>query len=673
MRTLARWASSSEHTTMMLLALLIGSLGGLGAVAFRALIEAVQRIGWGPGSYSLELVAEHPWWWIVLLPAAGGLIVGLLVYFGAREAKGHGVPEVMEAVAMRSGVIRPRLVVIKSLASAISIGSGGSVGREGPIVQIGSALGSTLGQWFKIRGARLKTLVGCGAAAGIAATFNAPVAGALFAVEVILGDFGVSQFSPIVISSVVATVISRHFLGDFPAFIVPQYEMLSAWELIFYAALGLAAGVVGHAFVKILYRFEDAFDAIPIRQNWILTPLGGLAVGAMALAFPQVLGVGYEAIEQALRGELMLQMLLALIFVKLLATSITIGSGGSGGVFAPSLFLGSMIGGLVGVLAHGYFPEQTAASGAYALVGMGAVVAATTRAPITAILIIFELTSDYKLIVPLMESCILATILAAHLNKESIYTMKLVRRGIELFRGHERSVLRSMQVAEVLDSDVVTVRNEEPLGKLLDRVTETTRGFYYVVDDDQRLYGIISLADLRRSLRSFDALSDLIVAGDLVHDEVPFLTPEQDLDCVMKLFSGKQWEELPVVESAGDPKLVGGLSRRQLMDAYNQELMRRDMAAGLGGGVAATETGDVMLGGGYRMIELELPTEFQGKSLREIDLRARFSAQVLLIRRRDDEGQSEEIVPAPDTELRPGDRLVLMGTERELGPLRRLG
>ncbi len=658
---------------MMLLALLIGSLGGLGAVAFRALIEAVQRIGWGPGSYSLELVAEHPWWWIVLLPAAGGLIVGLLVYFGAREAKGHGVPEVMEAVAMRSGVIRPRLVVIKSLASAISIGSGGSVGREGPIVQIGSALGSTLGQWFKIRGARLKTLVGCGAAAGIAATFNAPVAGALFAVEVILGDFGVSQFSPIVISSVVATVISRHFLGDFPAFIVPQYEMLSAWELIFYAALGLAAGVVGHAFVKILYRFEDAFDAIPIRQNWILTPLGGLAVGAMALAFPQVLGVGYEAIEQALRGELMLQMLLALIFVKLLATSITIGSGGSGGVFAPSLFLGSMIGGLVGVLAHGYFPEQTAASGAYALVGMGAVVAATTRAPITAILIIFELTSDYKLIVPLMESCILATILAAHLNKESIYTMKLVRRGIELFRGHERSVLRSMQVAEVLDSDVVTVRNEEPLGKLLDRVTETTRGFYYVVDDDQRLYGIISLADLRRSLRSFDALSDLIVAGDLVHDEVPFLTPEQDLDCVMKLFSGKQWEELPVVESAGDPKLVGGLSRRQLMDAYNQELMRRDMAAGLGGGVAATETGDVMLGGGYRMIELELPTEFQGKSLREIDLRARFSAQVLLIRRRDDEGQSEEIVPAPDTELRPGDRLVLMGTERELGPLRRLG
>lgn len=658
---------------MMLLALAIGTFGGLGAVGFRSLIEWVQRVSWGPGGYSLALVAEKPWWWILALPAFGGLLVGLVVYYGAREAKGHGVPEVMEAVAMRSGVIRPRLVVVKSLASAISIGTGGSVGREGPIVQIGSALGSTLGQWFKFRGARLKTLVGCGAAAGIAATFNAPVAGALFAVEVILGDFGVSQFSPIVISSVVATVISRHFLGDFPAFIVPQYEMVSAWELLFYGTLGLAAGIVGHAFVKALYGLEDAFDAIPIRRTWILTPAGGMLIGAMALLFPQVLGVGYEAIDQALRGEMALQFLLILIFIKILATGITIGSGGSGGIFAPSLFLGSMTGGVVGITAHRFFPELTGASGAYALVGMGALVAATTRAPITAILIIFELTSDYKLIVPLMESCIIATILASGLNRESIYTMKLVRRGIELFRGHERSVLRSMQVGEVLDPDVVTVPDEEPLGRLLERVADTPRGFYYVVGEEGALHGIISLADLRRSLTSVEALSDLIVAGDLVHDEVPALTPEQDLDCVMKLFGGQQWEELPVIESVDTHRLIGGLSRRQLMDAYNQELMRRDMATGLGGGVAATETGDVVLGGGYRMLEVDLPGGFEGKSLREIDLRAEFSVHVLLLRRLDDEGRTVDTVPAPDSELREGDRLVIMGMEKDLASLRRLG
>ncbi|MFQ5691314.1 MAG: chloride channel protein, partial [Gemmatimonadota bacterium] len=222
----------------------IGCLGGLGAVGFRLLIKLVQRGAWGDVTYSLDLVRSHPWWWILLIPAVGGLIIGPLVYFLAPEAKGHGVPEVMEAVAMRSGAIRPRLVLVKSLASGLCIGTGGSVGREGPIVQIGSALGSTIGQWLRVSGTRLRTLAACGAAAGIAATFNAPIAGALFAVEIILGDFGVSQFSPIVISSVMATVISRHFLGDFPAFEVPPHQMVSAWELVTFGMLGIVAAVV---------------------------------------------------------------------------------------------------------------------------------------------------------------------------------------------------------------------------------------------------------------------------------------------------------------------------------------------------------------------------------------------------------------------------------------------
>lgn len=655
---------------MMLLALMIGLLGGLGAVAFRWLIEFVQAVGWGSGTFSLDMVREHAWWWVLSLPAIGGLIVGPLVYFGAREAKGHGVPEVMEAVALRSGVIRPRLVIIKSLASAICIGTGGSVGREGPIVQIGSALGSALGQWFKIGGGRLRTLVGCGAAAGIAATFNAPVAGALFAAEIVLQNFGVSQFSPIVISSVVATVVSRLFLGDFPAFIVPEYDMVSPWELIFYGVLGLCAALVAHVFVKALYAIEDAFDAVPFRHPWLFAPLGGAAVGAMALAFPEVLGVGYEAIEQALRGELAIQILGILILAKILATSITIGSGGSGGIFAPSLFLGSMIGGLVGTVAHQFFPGITASSGAYALVGMGALVAGTTHAPITAILIIFELTNDYALIVPLMEACIIANLITSRLNRESIYTMKLVRRGVELVRGREASVLRSMHVLDVLETDAATVPSNEPLGKIIKRVTRDPRGFYYVVDDERRLRGVIALADLRRSLPSVEALSDLIVAEDLVHEEVPVLTPDLDLSRVMKVFGGKRWEELPVVRSAEDHRLLGTLSRRSLMDAYNQELIRRDMAEGLGGGLAATETDEVVLGGGYSMLEISMPMEFAGQSLREIDVRARYGVQVLLLRRPNEAGGQEEVVPGPDEVLRATDRLVLMGKETEIATLR---
>ncbi len=311
---------------------------------FRYLITAVQRLFWGDWTFSLELVRSHPKWWILLAPAIGGLLVGPLVYFFAREAKGHGVPEVMEAVALRAGVIRPRLVLVKSLASAISIGSGGSVGREGPIVQIGSALGSAIGQLLRVSGRRLKTLVGCGTAAGIAATFNAPIAGALFAVEVILGEFGVAQFSPIVISSVMATVVSRHYRGGCPAFVVPEYEMNSAWELLVYLLLGVVAAFVALGFTRLLYWAEDLFDALPIKP-WLTATLGGLAVGGVGIFSPHVLGVGYEAMAQALRGELVLGVLAMLLAVKVLATGLTIGSGGSGGVFAPSLFRWSMFGG----------------------------------------------------------------------------------------------------------------------------------------------------------------------------------------------------------------------------------------------------------------------------------------------------------------------------------------
>ena len=299
--------------------------------------------------------------------------MGPLIYFFAREAKGHGVPEVMAAVALRGGVIRKRVVSVKALASAISIGSGGSVGREGPIVQIGSALGSTFGQWLKLPAAQLRTVVGCGAAAGVSATFNAPIAGALFAAEVVVGNFAVAQLSPIVISSVVATVVSRFFLGNHPAFPVPDYQLVSPLELIPYMITGIVAGFVALAFMLSLYKAEDLFDETPIPE-WGRAAVGGLMVGAIGIFLPNVYGVGYSTISAALTSELSAGLLFTLILVKIAATSITIGSGGSGGVFAPSLFLGAMTGGFCGTIIHQWFPDATATSGAYALVTMGAVV-----------------------------------------------------------------------------------------------------------------------------------------------------------------------------------------------------------------------------------------------------------------------------------------------------------
>ncbi|MEE8167053.1 MAG: chloride channel protein, partial [Myxococcota bacterium] len=337
----------SDHIYMVVVAALIGLLAGFGAVGFRLLIELVNRIAWGQGPVTLEHLAGLPLWWKVLAPAAGGLVVGLITWRFAREAKGHGVPEVMEAVALRGGRIRPRVVIAKMLASGVCIGSGGSVGREGPIVQIGSALGSTVGQLLKIDRARLRTLVGCGAAAGIAGTFNAPVAGALFALEVILGDFGVTQFSPIVISSVAATVVSRRFLGDFPAFDVPPYSLVHASELFAYVGLGILAGLAALAFTRTLYAFEDAFEKRRA-PSWLKPVLGGVLIGLIGIMVPHIFGVGYEAIDQALQGTMAWKFMLLLVGLKILAVSITIGSGGSGGIFAPSLFIGAMLGGAVG-------------------------------------------------------------------------------------------------------------------------------------------------------------------------------------------------------------------------------------------------------------------------------------------------------------------------------------
>jgi CIC family chloride channel protein len=664
-------AKTAEHAFMVVVAVGIGFLGGLGAVGFRLLIKLVQRGAWGNWSYTLDLVASHPWWMILLIPAVGGLIVGPIIYFLAPEAKGHGVPEVMEAVAMHSGAMRPRLVLVKALASGVTIGTGGSVGREGPIVQIGSAIGSMIGQWLRVSGARLRTLAACGAAAGIAATFNAPIAGALFAVEVILGDFGVTQFSPIVISSVMATVVSRHFLGDFPAFEVPPHELISAWELIIYGLLGVVAAAVALAFIRLLYGAEDLFERLPMRA-WIQPAIGGLLIGLMAIGFPEILGVGYEATNAALWGRLGLGALALLIPLKLLATSITIGSGGSGGVFAPSLFLGAMTGGLVGKVANLWFPAVTGSHGGYALVGMGAVVAGATHAPITAILIIFELTADYKLILPLMAACIVSTLITTRVRRGSIYTTKLLRRGLDIHRGQELNLLKSLRVRDVMSEDVATVGENESLGALLRALSGTRHNTIYAVDAQNRLIGAIDPPELRDAASHAPALSDLLVARELTVEDSPTVAPDQDLDVVSRLFKGRSVSELPVVDRDG--VLLGVITRGHLIDAYNQELLKRDMVAAIAGDIAASAKEEVMVGEDYRLAELDAPGSFIGRSIGDLEIRQRYSVEVLLVRRPSDTTSTAavEFVPGIETVIQRGDRIVVLGTSSALSRLRAL-
>jgi len=563
----------SEYTVTIVLAIFIGILGGFGAVGFRLLIQTFQSLFYGPGPSLLDTVRSISWYWRIFIPVIGGGIVGPLIFFFAREAKGHGVPEVMEAVTMRSGLIRKRVVIVKSLASAISIASGGSVGREGPIVQIGSGIGSTLGQILRVSGNRMRNLVGCGAAAGIAATFNAPIAGAIFALEVILGEFTIGTFGPIVLASVMATVISRAYLGNFPAFDVPKYNLVSIWEIPAYLIMGVLAGLVALLFIKSLYKAEDLWDDLKFPE-YLKPALGGVTIGIIALIFPHILGVGYEAITLALLGKMSWFLLLALVFAKITATSLTIGSGGSGGIFAPSLFIGAMMGGIYGHVVHYLLPSVTASSGAYSLVGMGAIVAGATHAPITAILILFELTDDYRIILPLMLTCIISTVTTSQLKRESIYTMKLIRRGIDVRAGKEISILKSMLVKDFMIRNVVPISENLDLNTLLHLIKEGTSSYFPVLNGNEELVGILSLRDIRPVLLE-EGLMNLVIAKDIMTEAVLTLTSDQNLYDAMAKFGSKDIDQLPVVDTKNPKKVIGMLKRTDVIAAYNNAIIER--------------------------------------------------------------------------------------------------
>jgi CIC family chloride channel protein len=570
------YAYHYRHLVLPALGMIVGLFGGLGAVLFRHLISLFQMVIYqGSGDLSV-LVSSLSWWHVVLGPAIGGAVVGPVVYFLAREAKGHGVPEVMNAVAIEGGVIRKRVVVVKTLASAMCIGSGGSVGREGPIVQIGSAIGSSLGQMLRLPDDQMRVLVGCGAAAGIAATFNAPIAGAIFALEIVLADFEMTTFTPIILASVIATIVSRGMLGNDPAFHVPAYAMESPVELGLYVVLGLIAGLVAVTFTVMLYKVEDIWDAWKFPE-YLKAAVGGMMIGCMGLYFPHILGVGYNAIGSALWNTEVWYILLMLVPIKILACSITIGSGGSGGIFAPSLFMGAMAGGAFGFAVNHLFPGYTAEPGAYAVIGMGAVVAGTTHAPIQAFLILFELTQDYRIIPALMIACVIACVVATRVRRESIYTMKLIRRGVDIRSGRDVNLLKNLKVADFMTEDPVTVFERTPLRQLIHILTSSQHTSFPVTDDDGNLVGMLSLRDFRQAVFEDDLL-DIIITRDLATIPAISVTTEDNLDTALTLINENGIERLPVVSGKGpSQKVLGILSQRDVISGYNQALEARGL------------------------------------------------------------------------------------------------
>jgi len=567
LQQLIRFIRRSDTAFLLIFSVITGAGAGYGAVIFRWLIHLLTHVFFDGGKSVFSFLGGY---YVLIIPAFGGLLVGLITHFLAPETKGHGVPEVMLAIDKDGGRIRFRVALIKAIVSSLSIGSGGSVGREGPIVQIGSSLGSSMGQIFNLPKEKIKILVACGAGGGIAATFNAPLAGIFFALEVILRDYSPRHISSIVLSSVIATVVARSYLGNNPAFDIPVYQMNSAWEILFYMAFGLLAAGAGFLFIRMLYRTEDLFNKLPLPQ-YIYPALGGLMVGVIGLWYPQIFGVGYKTIELALYGNITTVLAIVLLFAKLIATSLTIGSGGSGGVFAPSLFIGAMLGVAFSKLTLILLPDTGIEPGACALIGMAAVFAAAANAPISAILFLFELTGDYKIILPLMAAVIMAYLVIRGLTSESIYTLKLVRRGFGMKNRKRSDLLDYIIVEEAMSRNVITVSNDQFVEKAGLMIKNTRHRGFPVVDQNNKLCGIITHKDINKAIAEGKGKQPI---SEVMSKDVVCCNPDENLHQVLETLGTRNIGRLPVVDPKYPGIIVGIITRKNIISAIHDVISK---------------------------------------------------------------------------------------------------
>ena len=664
-----RWLENrpalQSRTLLFVLAALVGLIGGVVATVFKELSNAFQHILLGGASDWLEGASHLAWYAKLLLPVAGGVLAGLLLYLLPREAKGHGVSEIMEAVTIRRGILNFRAAIVRTLSSLMSIGSGASIGREGPIVQMAAALASKAGQFLRVSKENQSILVGCGVASGLAAAYNVPIAASFFVMEIIIGNFAVDIFAPLVISSVVSTLVYRKMFGNDPVYGTPHFMMVSNWELIAYIVLGICSGIAAAFFRRSMAKSDKFFNHLP-GPLWLKLGLGGLVVGAIGIFWPQVWGNGFNVINSILKNQLPIGLIAILFFMKLFATSISVGSGASGGVFTPTQFIGATLGGVLGYIAHSVFPGHVAEASAYALVGMGCLMAGTTYAPIMAIMMIFETTLNYEIILPLMLSCILSSTIARQFHRDSIYTEKLRMKGISYDLSLEESAMRAVHVSDLMRSDVPVIPANKRFKDVIHEVLKSRSNVIYVVDENGRLTGSIDIHDLKEFFNE-ESLYSLVFARDLAVP-VNSVTPERSLAEVMDAMYLTDSDQLPVVEDANSKKFVGVITRRDIIGAYSREVLKKKiLMAKFVTREKETEGIDyVEMPTGYRIGKVPLKRDLAGKTLSESNFRTKYGLQVLEVLRKSQEERPMRYIAEPGFRLQEGDMLIVIGNDEEM-------
>ncbi|MCI5120477.1 MAG: chloride channel protein [Candidatus Electrothrix sp. AUS4] len=569
-----------ENTVVIVTAAVIGILAGGVIIIFRESVELVHEYIFKHGS---ELLGIHEGGWrrllLPLIPMFGMVLLIPLSLFFPGDVNGYGFTKFLRKVNLENGVISARNIFIKIAATAITIGSGNSAGVEGPTAQIGGALGSNFGQWFRVSGARMKVYIAAGSAGAIAGIFNAPLAGTFFAAEIILlGTYKISSFSALVVASAMSTVVSRAYYGKVAAFPIPDYHMVNPLvEIPLYAIMALLIGLLAVAHIRFFYFIRDKFESIQL-NNQIKPLVGAFLVGSIGIVFPQVMGDGYEYIAQVLAGDGVVWVMLALIALKSIATAITLGSGGAGGIFAPALFIGAVIGGAFGGIVHNILPNFTATPGAYATIGIGAFLAASTHAPMTAIFLLVEMTGNYIIIVPVMLTAIVGTVTANKFYSDSIDTVDFTRDGINIHEGREVAILKSIRVGKAISEDVDFISETANINNLLDLFAIAKDSFYFpVVDHEGKMVGIVSMQDVKTILHDEQQRCCHLV-GAICSRDVITLTPDHNLFEAMQLFDVKGLEEIPVVETMEERWVVGKLKRRDVISVYNHEVLKRGIS-----------------------------------------------------------------------------------------------
>lgn len=606
-----------EHYVLLPMAIIVGVVTAAAAVAFHTSINLIRDALYA--SEASHFLYGSGIWLLILLPALGGLLVGLFAVYVVRAREGHGIVDVMESVIRNRGVINPLSAIEKIITSAITIGSGGSAGAEGPIVQIGAAIASGTGMIFQVARAQLPILVACGSAAGISAIFDSPIGGVLFTLEVILLDFSIRAFAPVVLCSVIANVtvhaIFRGVLHEQPhaIFVLPHDAMgmlasgapnplpETGWSSVLsLIVLGLACGVAGVSLTRLMYWMDEKFHHLPVRRE-LRPAIGGALLGTIGVGYvvffgwlvfqqakpfpaypmPAFFGDGYGVVQQLLDNKFYrpfagaeLNLMLLLLFLslaKIVGTCLTLGSGGAGGIIAPSLFLGATSGALVGVvmeklhLAYGNPPSF------YATIGMGAVLAAVVHGPLSAILILFEVTQQHNIIVPAMLVCVIATGVARLIFPDSVYTLTLRKRGVRLGTGADLTVLRRQTLEQVNLEPVTTLSAGTPLERLVELTVTSGASDFVVADEEGQYAGMVIADDIKTALINREAIP-LLLAGDLVRSDLPCVKATDDLAHVLEIFSRYEVARLPVCLSTRAGRVIGLVSRRALMNQYHMAL-----------------------------------------------------------------------------------------------------